>query len=87
MRFITQAYRIRYGIAIFVFFFPDDIHNLLMVRLSRTRRNDPVWQDDKKKPCQRVGDWNEPNLNDICEEDVVVGLSKVDVTGSVPTHD
>ena len=49
MRFITQAYRIRYGTAIFVTFSPDETHNLLMVRLSRTRRHDPVWQNDKKK--------------------------------------
>ena len=31
MRFITQAYRIRYGTAIFVTFFPDETHILLMI--------------------------------------------------------
>ena len=42
MRSITQAYRIKYGTAVFVTFSPDDKHNLLMVRLSRTRQEDPV---------------------------------------------
>ena len=43
MRFDTNAMRVRYGVPIFVTFSPDEAHNLLMVRLSRTRRNDPVF--------------------------------------------
>ncbi|CAK0792868.1 unnamed protein product, partial [Prorocentrum cordatum] len=42
MRFETNALRVRYGVPIFVTFSPDEGHNLLMVRLSRTRRQDPV---------------------------------------------
>ena len=44
MRFATQAYRIKYGTPIFVTFSPDESHNLLMIRLSRTRRSDPVFK-------------------------------------------
>ena len=42
MTFATQADRIRYGIPFFVTFSPDEGHDLLMKRLSRTGRNDPV---------------------------------------------
>ena len=47
MRWQTQAYRIRYGNSIFVTFSPDESHNLLMIRFSRTRRSDPVWCSEK----------------------------------------
>ena len=87
MRFITQAYRIRYGTAIFVTFSPDETHNLLMVRLSRTRRNDPVWEHEDRKSCRRFGGWNDPELADVRKEDVVFGVSADDVTGFIPTHD
>ena len=42
MRFETNALRVKYGVPIFVTFSPDDKHNLMMIRLSRTRRKDPV---------------------------------------------
>ena len=42
MRFDTNALRVKYGVPIFVTFSPDEKHNLLMLRLSRTRRKDPV---------------------------------------------
>ncbi|CAK0868048.1 unnamed protein product [Prorocentrum cordatum] len=42
MRFETNALRVRCGVPIFVTFSPDEGHNLLVVRLSRTRRQDPV---------------------------------------------
>ena len=44
MRFATQAYRIKYGNAIFVTFSPDESHNLLMIRLARIRENDSFLQ-------------------------------------------
>ena len=42
MRFHLTSMRYVYGVPIFVTFAPDEKHNLLMVRLSRTRRKDPV---------------------------------------------
>ena len=53
MRLITQAYRIKYGTAIFVTFSPDEKHNLLMVRLSRNRQHDPVWENSDLKEHRR----------------------------------
>ena len=42
MRFETHAYRVCYGVPIFVTFTPDEAHNTVMLRLSRARRGDPV---------------------------------------------
>ena len=44
MRFQTQAFRIRYGTPLFITYSPDESQNLLMVRLSRKRRRDPIFQ-------------------------------------------
>jgi len=54
MRFDTNAYRVRYGVPIFVTFSPDEAHNLLMVRLSRLRDNDPV-RAGKQEDGQQAG--------------------------------
>jgi hypothetical protein len=45
MRFDTKAHCVRYGVPIFVTFSPDESNNLLMIRLSRTRRNDSVFAE------------------------------------------
>ena len=42
MRFHTHALRVRFGVPIVVTFSPDEEHNLIMVRLARVRRKDPV---------------------------------------------
>ena len=62
MRFITQAYRIRYGTAIFVTFSPDESQNMLMIRFSRTRRNDPVWGHEDVASARRFCDWDSPDF-------------------------
>ena len=50
MRFEIEGMRIRYGVPLFVTFSPDESHQLLYIRMSRTRRGDPVrsasvWQE------------------------------------------
>ncbi len=50
MRFEIEAMRIRYGVPLFVTFSPDESQQLLYIRMSRTRRSDPVrsasvWQE------------------------------------------
>ena len=42
MRFEIEALRIRFGTPIFVTFSPDEAHQMLYIRLSRTRFSDPV---------------------------------------------
>ena len=42
MRYQTHACRIRRGVPIFITISPDEKHNMLMLRLSRTRKSDPV---------------------------------------------
>ena len=43
MRCQTQALRIKYGTPLFITFSPEESHNLLMIRLSRKRRSDPIF--------------------------------------------
>ena len=42
MRFEIEALRIKFGTPIFVTFSPDEAHQMLYLRLSRTRGSDPV---------------------------------------------
>ena len=42
MRYDTHAFRIAHGVPLFVTISPDEKHNLLIMRLSRARRNDPA---------------------------------------------
>lgn len=101
MRFITQAYRIKYGTAIFVTFSPDEKHNLLMVRLSRNRQEDPVWENDDVKSHQRYAKIDEPILKKDTTgarfaehgeqngnaDDVSFGVSVEDLADFLPTFD
>ena len=65
MRFNTNAMRIRYGVPIFVTFSPDEAHNLLMIRLSRTRRNDPVFAEGADPVGKRYCGRHEPPLGHL----------------------
>ena len=65
MRFEIEALRIKFGVPLFVTFSPDEAHQLLYVRLSRTRRSDPVrrapaWEEwisgDREFPHLAEGD-------------------------------
>ena len=62
MRFDTNAMRVRYGVPIFVTFSPDEAHNLLMVRLSRTRRNDPAFAEGSDPVGRRYCGRCDPSL-------------------------
>ncbi|CAK0788343.1 unnamed protein product [Prorocentrum cordatum] len=63
MRFETNPLRVRYGAPIFVTFSPDEGHNLLMVRLSRTRRQDPVHAAaDNEVQSRLAGDREWPRV-------------------------
>ena len=42
MRYDTHAFRIAHGVPLFVTLSPDEKHNLLMIRFSRARANDPA---------------------------------------------
>ena len=42
MRYDTHAFRIAHGVPLFVTLSPDEKHNLLLIRFSRARANDPA---------------------------------------------
>ena len=89
MRFDTNALRLRYGVPIFVTFSPDEKHNLLLLRLSRTRRKDPVLLKDVV--AAHMGGLHEPKLGKasyrIAESDeMYLALRPNDLTAIVPDH-
>ena len=86
MHFDTQAHRIRYGIPICVTFSPDESHNLFMIRVSRTSRNDLVFKSVAYNPERRHSARDAPDLNDN-SDDVVVMVSMEDVLQGLPSFD
>ena len=62
MRFETHAYRVAYGVPIFVTFSPDQNHSLIMLRLSRSRRSDPVHLADSKGRSVRFAGRTYPDF-------------------------
>ena len=61
MRFATHAGRIRRGVPIFVTWSPDEKHNTLMLRLSRSRRNDPFQEENAGRQNSRKRSSKEKN--------------------------
>ena len=70
MRFDTHANRVRYGVPIFVTFTPDEGHNAMMMRLSRTRRNDPVLTSGHDEVGRRVCGRLDPSMEPLQTGDV-----------------
>ena len=90
MRFDTNALRVRYGVPIFVTFSPDEKHNLLMIRLSRTRKKDPVLLHDPAAAL--FGDLRAPRLGQAAYtmhdgDDVWLALSPEDLQAQIPDYD
>ena len=71
MRFDTHTNRIRYGVPIFVTFSPDEAHNLLMIRLSRTRRKDPVFAKNADPVGQSYCGRRVPSIAKDTSDEVV----------------
>ena len=74
MRCQTHAFRIKYGTPLFITFSPDESHNVLMLRLSRTRRNDPVFQHSTAKTLQHVCGADVPQFI-VKDGDIVLSVS------------
>ena len=90
MRFDTNALRVKYGVPIFVTFSPDEKHNLLMIRLSRTRKKDPVLLHDAAAAL--FGDLKAPKLGQASytlhdSDDVFLALSPDALKAQVPGYD
>ena len=74
MRFDTHAMRVRYGVPIFVTFTPDEGHNLIMIRLSRTRRKDPALDGDESGLGRAIFGSREPPVARALQDDAVFGV-------------
>ena len=55
MRHDIEAMRVRYGLPIFVTFSPDEAHQLLFVRLCRTRQSDPGYTRSASEDAELGG--------------------------------
>jgi hypothetical protein len=65
MRYDTHAFRIAHGVPLFVTVSPDEKHNLLMLRFSRARRNDPAVNVKGQEFAKKYGAIDEPPLDDL----------------------
>ena len=81
MRHETHAYRVVYGNALFVTFSPNEKDSLLMLRLSRTRRCDPVnitdelsrqWGGASLPSVERDVDVMGVPIEPLCQQTTVV---------------
>ena len=61
MRHMTHSYRVIYGQPLFITMSPDEKHNIMYLKLSRTRQKDPVNIHDQKGTY--LGQKNQPSLN------------------------
>ena len=86
MRFDTHANRICYGVPIFVTFSPDEAHNVLMIRLSRTRRRDPVFTDGADPVGERFCGRRQPRIA-APSDDVELRIPVSAVIDALPTYD
>ena len=82
MRYDTHAFRIAHGVPLFVTLSPDEKHNLLMIRFSRSRWNDPAVNVAVTEFMKRMGEIDQPSLDDE------IGLLTLDeLRERVPTCD
>ena len=82
MRYDTHASRIAHGVPLFVTLSPDEKHNLLMIRFSRARANDPAVNLKGAEMYKRMGSIDEPAL----DEEIGI-LTLEELKERVPTSD
>ena len=87
MRFDTHANRVRYGVSIFVTYTPNEAQNMVMLRVSRTRRNDPVFAEGHDAPGQSLCGRRQPPLGRELDDEAVFGVSVDALSQSLPSHD
>ena len=86
MRFATQAYSLKYGTPNFVTFSPDESHNALMIRLSRTRRSDPFFESKLTAHLKKYAAADCPDLATE-DDDILLQASVQDILSTLPSHD
>ena len=82
MRYETNAGRTRRGVPIFITFSPDEKQNVLMLRMHRSRRNDPVHLLEPHN--QQFGTRLWPAMDD---DNFYVDYSLEEILNWLPEHD
>ena len=82
MRHQLHAYRIVYGQAVFVTFSPNEKDSLLMIRLSRARRSDPIHSTDTS-----IGRWGTMDAPSIEHDMDEMGFSPQELASHIPDYE
>ena len=82
MRYETNAGRVRRGVPIFVTWSPDEKNNVLILRLHRSRANDPIHELDKEN--KKFGYRAMPNMD---HDYVEMKVTLEDVLNMLPDYD
>jgi hypothetical protein len=82
MRFETHAGRIRRGVPIFVIWSPDEMRNVLMIRMRRSRANDPIHSLDPN--LKRFGERLQPSMD---QDYVTMAIRASDMERWLPNYD
>ena len=72
---------------LFVTFSPDESHNLIMVRMSRTRRSDPVFADGRDAVGAEFCGRSQPALGRDLGDDVVLEMPVDELRSILPERD
>ena len=68
-------------------FSPDETHNMLMLRLSRTRRNDPIFVNDRDEIGKAISSKGFPKLDCDYRDDVYLNIPVSDIESWLPTYE
>lgn len=83
MRYDTHAARISQGTPIFLILSPDEKHNLILIRMCRTRKKDPANLGDAV--ASQWGERLKPSLH--ADADIVKKMSPEELAQIVPDFD
>ena len=72
---------------IFVTFSPHEPNNVLMLRLSRTRRKDPVFADGRDVVGEQVASRHFPTLRSDYTQGLCMDVPVGDLAEYIPSHD
>jgi hypothetical protein len=87
MRHELYAYRVAKGQPILITFSPNERHNMIMIRLSRTRSSDPLAKHKSKQGemHRHYGKLDEPSS--LCDVEELGGVSVGQLMSMIPTPD
>ena len=84
MRHELTAYRVFLGRPIMVTISPNERHNMLMIRLSRTRESDPMANEERRTSEEGEPFWGSINEPKLVESELLGEVSVDSLLGAIP---